>query len=340
MRRTRTMLCCAMAAALAACSSPGTPNDGDGGPGGEDASTRNDVGGSTMGGGTCADPIDLMARGTLNGNDLVFSGSTAGMPNNLHPYGGCVMSDAEEVVFVYRVPAGVQAVRVSTEGSGFDTVLYSRDACSQNQSATDRACNNDRRDGTQQSTIFLTDLHENEVFYIIVDGSRDNMDATSSGDFTLTVTRVEPGTMGNPCRPFMEGSTTPRCNAPLGCSEGGGDDGSAICVPTVATGQPCDPTGGMNTCTGEARCAEDPTPPPDGMGQAPVCALPGTRAGTPCRMTTPRCDAPLVCGSGDFPVCVRVLNAGDACDPMGIANVCPMGTTCRTVDDAGAAECR
>lgn len=278
--------------------------------------------------GVCGNEIDILAAGTRMDNKIVFHGTTDGRPDNLHPYGGCVENDGPEMVFKYRVPPNVNALRISTEGSRFDTVLYVRENCSQAMGGADLVCNNDRYQDTStapESVVYLTTsppLVEGRVLFIIVDGA-----GGASGDFTLTVEEVGRGGMGQPCRPETERNTVPRCDPPLRCSPGGSADGTPLCVPTVGVNMQCDPRGFLHTCVEGAYCVQDPTPAAGSMDM-PVCALPGTRAGAPCRMTEPRCDAPFVCGTGDAPVCVRVLSTGEACDPTGATNACPMGQVC------------
>jgi hypothetical protein len=296
--------------------------------------------------GTCDSPIDLMTAGMRNGDTITYSASTEGAMNVLHPNQGCAMTDSVERVFCYHFEDNVLAIRVSTEGSGYDTVLYARAECSQPANimdVMDLACNNDSYDHAPQSILYI--MHPSgdgatpDVF-IVVDGSPDAM-MGDTGMFTLTVTEVAPGSQGNPCRAPDDGTgpiMTSRCDGNLRCSEGGSPDGTAICVPTVANGAACDARGFTNTCQEGATCASDPTPP-DGTEPMPVCSLPGTHAGAPCRMTDPRCDGDLQCGSGDAPICVRALPEGSACDPMGFSNVCAMGLRCVPVGDAGEATC-
>jgi hypothetical protein len=254
------------------------------------------------------------------------------------------MHDDNEVVFVYHVPDGVTSVKVSTDGSEFDTVLYARASCDQPANpmqVMDLACNDNDFTNPPQSTIFLTDLMSGSDVFIVVDGNADAALAmqASSGNFTLSVTTVTPGTLGNPCRAMVDMNPMPLCDGALACSMGGAADGTSICVGTVAVGQMCDVRGFMNTCATGSTCAEDPSPP-DGTMPTSVCATPGTHAGAACRTSDPRCDAPLVCGTGDAPMCVRVLNPGDNCDLMGAANACPTNLHCLMVGDAGVTMCR
>lgn len=291
------------------------------------------------GAGTCASPIDLATAGTTTGTDLVFRGTTTGMTNTLRPYDqGCAMRDAEEVVLRYRVPAGVQGLMITTEGSAFDTALYVRGACSQAAGGTDITCNNDSYDRPPQSTVYVTNAIEGQVLFIVVDGSA-TMDNMSNGAFTLTVRPVPFGNMGTPCRPVTDPPTA-RCTGALRCSEGGAADGTAICVPTVANGAMCDPRLFNNICLEGSSCVTDPAPP-EGMPATSVCALPGTRRAAPCRPSTmePRCDAPYACSAGDSPTCVPVLGTGIVCDPNGEANRCRTGETCSPLGDGGMPIC-
>ena len=294
------------------------------------------VGGDAAGSGTCASPIDLATAGTLSGADLVYRGTTAGMADTLHPYEGCVARDAEESVLRYRVPAGVQALRISTEGSAYDTAVYVRAACSQAAGGADLACNNDSYDHAPQSTAYVTNAVEGQVLFIVVDGNAA-MDTVSSGAYVLTVRRVDFGETGTPCRPVTDPPTA-RCTGALRCSEGGAADGTAICVPTVPNEGACDPRQYTNVCLEGSTCVTDPAPP-EGMTGASVCSLPGTRRAAPCRAAEPRCDAPNACSAGDTPTCVPVIAMGLGCDPMGEGNRCAAGLTCSPLGAGGAPIC-
>ena len=288
--------------------------------------------------GTCDTPVDLNGMATRSGSTLTIQGTTAGGMNVLHPSTGCAMTDDSETVFRYAFASGVDAIRVSTEGSAFDTVLYARTDCMQSATTMDLACNNDSFDHAPQSLLYVTHTGAgSDEVLIVVDGTADAM-GVSSGAFTLTVTEVALGSQNAPCRVDDGMSTTALCDGTLLCSQGGAPDGTAICVPPVPTNAACDIHGFANTCTVGAVCAADPSPP-DGTTPPAMCSMPGTHAGALCRMTEPRCDAPLVCGTGDAPICVRALDAGAACDITGSQNACGTGLTCRATSDAGDATC-
>lgn len=294
---------------------------------------------SSRGAGVCASPHDLAAEGAREGNALVFRGSTAGMADALHPYGECIEHDGAEAVFSYRVPAGVRALQVSTEGSEFDTAVYVRGNCSQASGGADLACNNDSYEHAPASLLYVTNLIEGAVIFIVVDANVvDGGEHPSQGRYVLTVREVPLGAQGMPCRPEDETSRAPRCDGALRCSGGAGADGSALCVPTVAATQPCDPRGYDNTCVENAWCVTDPSPP-EGAMPAPTCATAGSRAGAPCREAEPRCDGALVCGAGENPVCVRVIGLGMGCDPTGAANQCSPALRCSPLGDAGGPIC-
>ena len=294
--------------------------------------------------GTCAAPTDLDTAGTRTGMTVVYRGTTEGAPNNLHPAGGCTAHDTGESVFRYTVPAGATAVRITTEGSSFDTVVYVRTMCAQTATSVDEVCNNDSHDHAPTSTAFVLGVSAGDHLNIIVDGNPDGMTEgqtepnPSSGDFVLTVSPVVLGAMNNPCRPMADPPTGPRCDGALGCSEGGGSDGTAICVPVVASGAMCDTRGFTNTCATGTRCSVDPTPP-EGTTPPAICSAPGTAAGALCRTAEPRCNGDLVCGSGEEPMCVRQLAAGMECDLMGFSNRCATGLMCRATGDTGGATC-
>lgn len=289
--------------------------------------------------GVCASPHDIAREGTRDGAALTFRGTTAGMSDNLHPYGECIEHDGAEVVFSYRVPANVRAIQVSTAGSEFDTAVYVRNNCSQAPGGADLGCNNDSYDDAPSSQLFVTNLIEGTVLFLVVDGNVvDGGERPGQGRFVLTVREVPLGALHLPCRPEDDGSSMPRCDGALRCSGGAGPDGTALCVPTVATGQTCDQRGYDNICAENNWCVMDPTPM-EGTEPTPVCATAGTRAGAPCRAAAPRCDGALVCGAGENPVCVRVIALGAGCDPTGAANQCSMGLSCSPLGDAGGPIC-
>ena len=288
------------------------------------------------GAGTCASPIDLAAEGNVLGGDLVLRGVTTGMTDTLHPYEGCVAHDAAEVVVSYRVPAGTGALMLTTEGSTYDTVLYVRTACSQAAGGLDTVCNNDSYDHAPQSTIYLTNLIEGQTIFIVVDGNTET-DTIANGSFVLTARRVPFGGSGAPCHLVTDPPTT-RCTAPLRCSEGGAADGTAVCVPEVATNTACDARAFTNVCLVGVTCVTDPAPA-EGTTAVSLCSLPGTRRGAPCRVAEPRCDGAFACSAADPPACVPVVSIGVACDPTGEGNRCGVGTTCSPLGDGGASIC-
>lgn len=140
---------------------------------------------------------------------------------------------------------------------------------------------------------------------------------------------VAPGSVaGARCLP--EGGA--RCATGLQCRLGP-DGENELCVRTVAPAGACDPLGGTTLCTMDTDCA------PNAALTDGVCVAPGTAAGAPCRVTSPRCDTGTECstttGAGQ---CQRVLAAGAACDPRYGSTRCTGGlcvtegaaTTCRT----------
>lgn len=290
----------------------------------------------TGGHGTCASPINLGLAGVVEGADVVLRGVTTGMRDDLHPYEGCVAHDAAEVVVSYRVPAGTGSLMLTTEGSAYDSVLYVRTACSQAAGGLDVACNNDSYDHAPQSTIYLNNLIEGQTIFIVVDGNTE-MDTVASGSFVLTARRVPFGGAGAPCQ-LVTDPPTARCATALRCSEGGAADGTAICVPEVATNAMCDARGFSNICLTGVTCVTDPAPA-EGVAATSLCSLPGTRRGAPCRTAEPRCDGAFACSAADPAACVPVISIGVACDPTGEGNRCGVGTTCSPLGDGGAAIC-
>lgn len=309
----------------------GNPDTGTGNP---DTGTGNPDTGTGVGAGTCDSPINLNTSATREGDAWVYRGTTTGAANNLHPYEGCVPMDTNEVVLRYQVESGVDALMISTQGSGFDTAVYARVACSQAAGGADLGCNNDSYDNAPQSTLYLTNFTPGQVLFIVVDGNAGNDTmAPSTGDFTVTLRPVTRGAMGNPCRAVTD-PPTPRCDGALACSEGGAADGTAICVPSVAIGAACDNRRFTNLCVEGTTCVAQP-PAMEGDPAMFFCRAAGTAQNAPCRMVEPRCDAPLACGAGESPTCVPVLSMGVECDPTGQGNRCASGLTCSPLGDAG-----
>jgi hypothetical protein len=145
------------------------------------------------------------------------------------------------------------------------------------------------------------------------------------------------GGSGASCFPVTEPPTA-RCSGALRCSEGGAADGTALCVPVVATDGTCDPRGFSNICAVGVTCVTDPAPP-KGMKARAQCTLAGARRAAPCREAAPRCDSPFACSAADPPTCVAVVPLGLGCDPMGEGDRCAPGLTCSPLGDGGAAIC-
>jgi hypothetical protein len=110
---------------------------------------------------------------TVNAPGGRFAGTTAGSSNNA---GSCGGGAAPEKVFrvVLTAPSDLF---VTTHGTGFDTVLYLRDACC----GTELACN-DNADGRHTSVLTRTGLAAG-VYDLFVDGAT----AEDAGDFTVDI---------------------------------------------------------------------------------------------------------------------------------------------------------
>jgi len=292
--------------------------------------------GEPVGAGTCASPIDLSRYGVRKGDAVIYRGTTVGQGDLLHPYEGCVERDAAETVFRYSVPANTTALMLSTEGSAFDTALYVRSACSQAMGGADIVCNNDSYDSAPESTVYVTNLVEGQVIFIVVDGNAAK-EAVSQGNYVLTVQSVELGAANNPCRAVTE-PPTDQCGAGFRCSEGGAADGTALCVPTAANEAPCDPRQFDNICLPGSTCVTEPNAM-EGAMPVSLCSQPGARQGAPCRGSDPQCAAPYTCGAGEEPRCVVVVPRGLECDPASEANRCASGFSCGALGDGGTPIC-
>ncbi len=304
--------------------------------------------GPEVGAGTCASPINLTRHGAREGDNLVYRGTTVGLGNNLQPYEGCVARDAAEAVLSYQVPMGVRGIRISTAGSTFDTALYVRTGCSQAAGGSDLVCNNDSYDSAPHSTVYVNNLVEGQVLFIVVDGNvaakeegASDAQRASQGSYVLTVSPVTYGAPGMPCRPATEPPDPPavRCDGDQRCSEGGAADGTSICVAPAANDAPCDPRQYDNRCPDGSTCVTDPAPP-EGTEPMSLCSAPGSRRGALCRTEEPRCPSPFVCGEGEEPRCVPVVAEGLECDPTRENNRCAMGLTCGTIGMGTTNICR
>ncbi len=290
-------------------------------------------GGVPGGPGTCANPIRLETAATHQGTSLIYEGTTEGFGNVLHPYDETPSTDSSEVVLEFRVPAGMTNVKITTEGSAFDTILYVRETCAQRAGGGDLALGDytptaDPDMDADYATLYLTGQMPGQVRYLVVDGRA--MADPPAGRFRLTISPFTPGAMGEPCADDGEGHTN--CEGrDMRCSP------ANRCVPTVATGERCDERGINNTCLAEALCVSDPGP---SVGEAmpATCAAAGTRPGARCRDGATRCDSPYVCNDArEEPFCIRLVGAGEPCDPMGMTNRCMTGLRCvATGPDASA----
>jgi hypothetical protein len=117
---------------------------------------------------TCDRAINVDMGGTFYGNTSMLTDDYQGT---------CASSDSPDAVYYGTVPFPMR-VRIDTNGSGYDTVLYVRqDDCY----GPEIGCDDDAGDGTNSLLeLFL----EAGTYYIFVDG----WGSYSSGDYVLNVT--------------------------------------------------------------------------------------------------------------------------------------------------------
>jgi len=116
---------------------------------------------------TCDDPLSASVGGT-------YSGSTA---TSVHDYRGvCSLNTAPDVVYAFTAAAD-GSVCVDTVGSAYDTTLYVRTTCADEDAEI--ACNDDAVGLQSRAEI---GARSGETYYVHVDGF-----STRSGDYTLNV---------------------------------------------------------------------------------------------------------------------------------------------------------
>ena len=126
----------------------------------------------------CAAPVQIDGPGRIEGSTV----DAAAAFNETDAQCSVGQADSQEVAHVFTPEAG-GVYCFNTGGSGFDTVLYVREAVCDDPEA-ERACNDDSAEiaGDLQSALDL-ELAAGTTYYIFVDGYGLN----SSGDYVLTV---------------------------------------------------------------------------------------------------------------------------------------------------------
>lgn len=113
--------------------------------------------------------------GVIDGNWLVYSGSTSTMADNYDSFGCGVDKNSNDSAFSFTVNVK-RDVRISTVGSGFDTVVGVFN------SATDAlvACDNDS--GASATSVLVTNLNPGN-YYVVVKGNKSN----SKGAYVISL---------------------------------------------------------------------------------------------------------------------------------------------------------
>lgn len=180
MLRSRLIPISLLALSLAACGTDPSEPDGVGGSGGTDG-----AGGSGGSGGD-----EVPAIHCLDSRVLELDGSTspAVLQDRLDAVDGWSVSCAPEDNYgndvLVRFQAGEAGLyRLSTEGSGFDTVLYALKDC--NDGFTEVACNDDWAGGPHSQIVL--DLTEGEEVFVVVDA----VGVRQATPFTLTSTLLD-----------------------------------------------------------------------------------------------------------------------------------------------------
>ncbi|MBX2796695.1 MAG: putative metal-binding motif-containing protein [Myxococcales bacterium] len=130
----------------------------------------------------CADPdcteqsvcVLPCADRVIELGDALFSDSTVGAGDDA--LGSCALDGQGEDLSIQWVAPSTGTYELSTEGSGFDTVLYVLDGCG----GQEVVCNDDH-DKVEQSLVAL-EAQEGAVYLIVVDGR-----ASGGGSFELSV---------------------------------------------------------------------------------------------------------------------------------------------------------
>ncbi len=125
----------------------------------------------------CSDSDPLVAVTTTP-----ITGNTTGTTHDFTP--GCrTTSTSPEIVHEITFPGELQSLTVTTDGSGFDTVLYMRAG---DCSAVDLVCDDDG--GTGLQSLFTQNNVAAGLYFIFVDGYSSA--GTSFGAYTLGITGV------------------------------------------------------------------------------------------------------------------------------------------------------
>ncbi|MFN3198141.1 MAG: hypothetical protein ACE366_06955 [Bradymonadia bacterium] len=173
-------------------------------------------------------------QGTTSGGNAVFQAS-------------CRLNNAPESVFLFTVREPIEALRLDTVGSAFDTILSVRSRCADQDSEV--ACNDDRAEFERTSALVLEQPALGD-YYIFVDGFR-----STSGPFTLNI-RAELGEE-SPCDPEDTG--------PYQCALGSVCD-AGTCRPAQCDNLVDDDMDGLNDFPEDPGCDtpddDDETDPP------------------------------------------------------------------------------
>lgn len=188
MLNTRLLSASLLALALTACG-PADETDGTAGSGGGGGAD----GGGGVGGDTETPVVECAGSRIL---ELDGSTSPAILQDELDPVDGwsvsCAPGDNSGNDALIRFRAGQAGpYRISTEGTGFDTVLYALKDC--NDGFTELACNDDWAGGRHSQ--LLLEMEEGEEVYLVIDavGARQPMPFTLSA----TLLQVDPPEIGD-----------------------------------------------------------------------------------------------------------------------------------------------
>jgi hypothetical protein len=302
--------------------------------------------------------IDLNARGTMTGNVTRFVGDTSAAGPDSPLRSPCTPRTAHQVVLRY-VPRAAGALRVSTANVGtaesFDTVAWAQNRCaSLRPDMAPLGCNDNgnRAPLTRAAEFDVPSVTPGAPVFIVVAGSAPpSAPWTDRGAFVLTVTEVLGVPTGAACDPSgvmnfcLADSVCARvggvstCAAPgarggrcqvgdTPCDErlrcrGMGGEATSRCRATVFAGGNCDLSENADECFTGSTCV---------MGSSFSLCVPDGWDGARC-LAGGTCNPGLACDASNR--CREALEAGSACDPARIMNVCVTGSSCIAGETSG-----
>ena len=142
----------------------------------------------------CDDEVIDFAGEAQEDGRLLMLGSTAEGAADANHEGTCGGAGRDQVIRFEAPESGTWRFTTGEEATPFDTVLYARSSCLDEESEI--ACNDDTVSGDLQSTVSI-DLEAGELTYLYVDA----YSADGGGEFGLSARRLDEIAVGGICDP-------------------------------------------------------------------------------------------------------------------------------------------